>query len=44
MSAFGEVQSYTIFIIMTLMLVEQHQQFAKQMTIGLLIAFTYCTV
>ena len=44
MSAFAEVQSYTIFIIMTLMLVEQHQQFAKQMTIGLLIAFTYTTV
>ena len=44
MSAFGEVSSYSIFIFMTVMLVEQHQQFAKQMTIGLLIAFTYVTV
>ena len=44
MSAFSEVSSYSIFVIMTVMLVEQYQQFAKQMTIGLLIAFTYMTV
>ena len=44
MSAFAETSSYTIFIFMTLMLVQQHQQFAKQMTIGLLLVFTYSTV
>jgi len=44
MSAFSEATSYSVFIIMTLLFVQQHQQFAKQMTIGLLLVFSSCSV
>mmetsp|Transcript_18244 Transcript_18244/g.24376 ORF Transcript_18244/g.24376 Transcript_18244/m.24376 type:complete len:140 (+) Transcript_18244:446-865(+) len=42
--AFGELKNFGIFIILTLLLVQQHQHFAKQMTIGGLLTFAYCTV
>ena len=44
MTAFNEAGSYFIFVVMTLMLVQAHQQFAKQMTIGFLLAFVYMSV
>ena len=44
MTAFGEINNYVVFIFLTTMLVQDHQHFAKQITIGLLIAFSYATV
>ena len=42
--AFGELKNYAMFVILSLMLIQQHQHFAKQMTIGGLLAFAYMTV
>ena len=44
MTAFGEMNNYFIFVILTVMCVQEHQHFAKQLTIGMLIAFSYATV
>lgn len=44
MAAFGEASTFLVFVVMTGLLLEQHQQFAKQMTIGSLLTFIFMAV
>lgn len=42
--ALSECKHYAIFVVLSLLLIQPHQHFAKQMTIGTLLTFVYCTV
>jgi hypothetical protein len=42
--ALGEIASYSMYILIMFLFVEQHQDFAKSMTISTLIVFAFCSV
>ena len=44
MDAYKELGSFVIFMVLTFMIVQQHQNFAKQTTIGSLLLFSYLIV
>jgi hypothetical protein len=44
MNAFGAFGKYAGFVFMMFLIIESHQQFAKQMTIASLMLFSYVSI